>query len=344
MLRTFSGNSITAKARAIYGKRLTTANYRELLRLRSVSAVAAYLKETPAYHDDLSGVSELQIHRGQLENILNRAVLDRMLRMCHYDFSGKNSFFRCAVESVEIRMILRAIMMLNAGSQESLLFSLPAYMKPYTAFDFMELSQIRSFAELLRVLGDTPYEKILRRYEAQNGEINLSFCERDLKEAYYHDMLKIAQTDYKGRTRAQLCDLILTEAELLNISLIYRLKTFFNRSPEEIRHMLLPFHKRLTPARLAALLNAPGGEDFPVSLAKNGYLSADASYEYVEEYTNELRFTLSKRLMRSAAGAPVAFFALMTLLKIEVENVTTIIEGIRYQNNPDEIEKLLILE
>ena len=153
-------------------------------------------------------------------------------------------------------MILRTIMMLNAGSQESLLFSLPAYMKPYTAFDFMELSQIRSFAELLRVLDDTPYEKILRRYEAQNGEINLSFCERDLKEAYYRDMLKIAQTDYKGRTRTQLCDLILTEAELLNISLIYRLKTFFNRSPEEIRRMLLPFHKRLTPTRLTALLNA----------------------------------------------------------------------------------------
>ena len=43
-------------------------------------------------------------------------------------------------------------------------------------------------------------------------------------------------------------------------------------------------------------------------------------------------------------AASVAFFALMTLLKIEVENVTTIIEGIRYQNNPDEIEKLLILE
>ncbi len=300
MLRTYSGNAITAKARAIYGRRLTTANYKELLRLRSVSAVAAYLKETPAYRDDLSGVSELQIHRGQLENILNRAVLDRMLRMCHYDFSGKHSFFRCAVESVEIRMILRAIMMLNAGTQESLLFSLPAYMKPYTLFDFMALSKIRSFTELLHVLADTPYEKILRRHEAPNGEIDLSLCEHDLKEAYYRDMLK----------------------------------------------MLLPFHKKLTPARLTALLNAPGGAAFPAVLSKNGYPSADAdhTYEYVEEYTKELRFTLSKRLMRSAAGAPVAFFALMTLLKIEVENVTTIIEGIRYQNNPDEIEKLLILE
>lgn len=85
------------------------------------------------------GVSELQIHRGQLENILNRAVLDRMLRMCHYDFSGKNSFFRCAVESVEIRMILRAIMMLNAGSQESLLFSLPRLYETLYGFRFHEL-------------------------------------------------------------------------------------------------------------------------------------------------------------------------------------------------------------
>ena len=346
MLRTFSGNAITAKARAIYGRRLTTANYRELLRLRSVSAVAAYLKETPAYRDDLSGVSELQIHRGQLENILNRAVLDRCLRMCHYDFSGKHSFFRCTIESAEIRMILRTIMLLNAGSQESLLFSLPAYMKPYTTFDFIALSKVHSFNELLRVLADTPYEKILRRHAAKNGEINLSMCEHDLKEAYYRNMLQIAQTEYKGRVRSQLCDLILTEAELLNISLIYRLKTFFNLTPGEIHRRLLPFQKKLTPARLNALLEAPGGTAFPSVLSKNGYPSANGSepFEAIEEYTRELRFTLSKRLMRSAAGAPVAFFALSTLLKIETENVTTIIEGIRYQNSPDEIEKLLILE
>ena len=67
-----SANAISAKARAIYGRRLTAADYQELTRQRTVSDVAAYLKANPGYGAYLAGIDEMQIHRGQLELLLHQ--------------------------------------------------------------------------------------------------------------------------------------------------------------------------------------------------------------------------------------------------------------------------------
>ena len=45
MLRLYSGNAILAKIRAIFGKRLTRADYAQMARKRDVGEVAALLKE-----------------------------------------------------------------------------------------------------------------------------------------------------------------------------------------------------------------------------------------------------------------------------------------------------------
>ena len=60
-------NAITAKARAIYGKRLTKEDYNNLLHKRGVSGVVAYLKTTEKYRATFANVNETTIHRGQVE-------------------------------------------------------------------------------------------------------------------------------------------------------------------------------------------------------------------------------------------------------------------------------------
>lgn len=73
MLSQFSSNAILSKARAMYGKRLTAADYQALLTCQSVGEVAAYLKQRTVYAQVLSGVNELTIHRGQLESLLKKS-------------------------------------------------------------------------------------------------------------------------------------------------------------------------------------------------------------------------------------------------------------------------------
>lgn len=44
-----AANAVLAKARAMYGKRLTAQNYTDLLACRTVNEAAAYLKAHTAY-------------------------------------------------------------------------------------------------------------------------------------------------------------------------------------------------------------------------------------------------------------------------------------------------------
>lgn len=90
--RSFSGQAMIAKAHAMYGKRLKSENYHELVRLKSVGDIAAYLKNTPGYADTLANIYPESIHRGQLELLLRKSVFNKYVRLARYDTTSKNSF------------------------------------------------------------------------------------------------------------------------------------------------------------------------------------------------------------------------------------------------------------
>ena len=49
MLKSFSNKAIATKARAMYGARVTAADYEELIKKRSVGEAAAYLRDNTHY-------------------------------------------------------------------------------------------------------------------------------------------------------------------------------------------------------------------------------------------------------------------------------------------------------
>lgn len=345
MLTSLSSNAITAKAKAIYGKRLTSAEYHDLMRQRSVSDVAAYLKQNTSYSKYLSGISEMQIHRGQLENLLEQSRMEKFLSLLHYDFSKSRGFYHYAIMNVEVMVIQRAIMLLNLNKPQDIITAIPSFMQDYVCFDFLELSKIRSFDELLGVLSGTPYRNVLTRYSAENGRIDLTECEHALKVFYYESMFKLIDQNYKGKTRKELREIVSIEVEILNLSMIYRLKTYFHRPPEVIKRQILPFYYKLTKRSLNALLEPLPDEEFVRKMRMPAYNSkmADVEYNYIEDYTKRLEYIVARKLMRFSTSAPVAFYALMTLVQFEIENLVIIIEGIRYGDPVTEIEKLLII-
>ncbi|MFZ2539921.1 MAG: V-type ATPase subunit [Oscillospiraceae bacterium] len=346
MLTTFSSNAITAKARAIYGHRLTNNNYAELLRLQTVSDVASYLKTNTSYSEYLKGISEMQIHRGQLENLLTRSRFEKYFSLCHYDFTKDKGFYRYVISNVEISVILRAIMLLNSGSPQEIIINLPSFMQEYACFDFMELSKIKCFDDLLAVLEKTQYKNVIIRFSAPNGSINFSGCELALKTHYYKMIFALIDRYYKGKTKKELYEIVLIEIELLNLTLIYRLKRYFKKSPDEIKLQLLPFFYKLNPRTLEDLLVNQKRQQFIDNMKLRAYHShmKNVEFNYIEDYTKRLKYIISRKRMRFSSNAPISFYALMSLTQIEIENIIIIIEGIRYQDSPLEIKKLLILE
>lgn len=345
MLTSLSSNAITAKAKAIYGKRLTDAQYHDLMRQRSVADIAAYLKQNTSYSKYLAGISEMQIHRGQLENLLEHSRMEKFLSLLHYDFSKSRGFYHYAIINVEVSVLQRAIMLLNLGTPQEIINAIPSFMQDYVSFNLLELSKIRSYDDLLAVLNGTPYKNVLVRYSAENGKIDLAECEHALKVHYYDTIFKLIEKNYKGKTQKELKEIVQIEVEILNLSLMYRLKTYFHRPPEVIKRQMLPFYYRLTKRSINDLLDTNDEEAFVKKMRMPSYNSKmkDIEYNYIEDYTKRLEYIVARKLMRFSTSAPVAFYALMTLLQFEIENLVIIIESIRYGNPVTEIEKLLII-
>ena len=122
-----SSNTISAKAKSMYGKRLTDTDYKDMLRRNSVSDIAAYLKENTAYQTALSQIDTHNIHRGQLENLLMRELFNKYTKLCRYNFTGDNDFYNYLILQYEIEQILKCILSLNAGTMGDFILDLPAF-------------------------------------------------------------------------------------------------------------------------------------------------------------------------------------------------------------------------
>ena len=105
MLKSFSNKAIATKARAMYGPRVTAADYEELIKKRSVGEVAAYLRDNTHYREVLTQVDPSAIHRGQLENFLRSLSYIQYRRLIAFDF-GQQSFYRYRYFRDEIQQVV----------------------------------------------------------------------------------------------------------------------------------------------------------------------------------------------------------------------------------------------
>lgn len=353
MLDNYSSKAIVTKVRAMYGKRLLSHDYEELLRKKTVSDAALYLKNHTDYTDVLMKLNDEDIHRGQVEQLIREDLFNKYTRLCRYSFSGKqDGIYRCYVFRAEINEILRCVMMLNAGTAEEFIIALPDFLAEQASFNLYGLARVRSFDDLLHVLHGTGYDKILQAcrpdFGLQQEESTIDYlrCEYSLYAYYYETLFKVIKRDFKGKSRKELNDLFHLEAEIINLRTATRLKKYFNKSPSFIKQYLFPYFYRLTPKKWDQLLKQgglSGGEKRSLEiLTEDSDRQIVAQYGYIEHYTQTLRYQLSRKIIRASTHAAVSLYAFLVLCEIELENIINIIEGIRYGVMPEEIKKLLI--
>lgn len=347
MLTSFSNKAIMTKAMSMYGKRMTNEQYMELLHKKTVAEIAAYLRDETGYSEALKGIQPTAIHRGQLEILLRKERFSRYLRLIHYDNSRNDSYYRYLIIEIEIEQILQMVQLLNSNRAEEYITQYPAFLEHSSRVNLMELAKVRSFDDLLRVLGDTPYGKLIMQCRPLGDElIDYTKCEVILMSYYYQHVEDIIDQSFRGKTRVHLHEIFQTHLELINISTVYRMKKFFPEiKPENIAKCILPVWKRIPQKELDRLIAAPTAEDFLAEIAASPFAKFVGSddFTFIEYSTSCINYHMSRRYLRFATDAPTVFTAYMSLCRIELGNITTIIEGVRYGVPPSEIKKMLIL-
>ena len=138
VIRLLQKNSpaVLSKARAMYGKRITPAQFDEMLRCPSVVEVAAYLKGHTHYQKVLSGISENDIHRGQLEELLRRAFLEECDKLFYYQGQLAGTQFDFFLQETEIQELMRMVLLIRAGKTEHFIVELPQHLMQHRKSGF----------------------------------------------------------------------------------------------------------------------------------------------------------------------------------------------------------------
>lgn len=347
MLASFANNAIATKIKAMYGKRITEDQYREMAREKSVADVVKFLKEKTSYGNVLASAQPSMLHRGQLENLLWHERFSKYLRLMHYNQNPDDRFYGYIIIEVEIQQILQILRLLISDRPGDYITMLPSFIGKHSSYDFMELAKVRSYDDLLAVLQKTPYYEVLLPLKpAADEDINYTKCETALYTYFYGYLNEVVDKQFSGKARSDLHEIIDTRVELTNITTIYRIKRYFpNVSQDYLKQCLLPMRSRIPAKLLKQMIAAENDKQFIKLLTQSPYAKYMGTDEiaYIEYTTESIRYHISHRDIHFSNHAATVFLAYMVLNAIEISNLTNIIEGVEYNAPVSEIERLLIL-
>lgn len=339
--------AMAIKARAMFGNRLSISEYETLIQKKSVSEVANYLKNETYFSTTLSGINEKAIHREQLEELLRMDIFHRLEKLERYGGEEDRGFIYVFVMRSEIRMIMmtiRYIVTQDAEIRSGLIASLPMFAQKYFTFHLEKLPEVTTFAELLEVLKNTPYEKIIYKYQVKNmEEIDYIALEHDLELELYEDTMRFLKV-FEGKEFYDIVkQVVLSKAELINLSAIYRLKKYFKEPSNKIYRFMLPYSCAFKQRELEDMIENCDGQEVLERLAKRYHkYTRDLRFTSIEQYIQMIQYNMNHHIMEYYQYPSLVLLSYLLVSETEIQNLINIIEGIRYHIAPDKIRALLV--
>lgn len=342
-----ASGAIAAKAKAMNGQRITKDQYEELIRKKSVSEIAQYLKSETCYKERLKDVRESVIHRGQLEHLLRQDLYQRLDKLMRYVDTKQRSYYIATLKELEIDQILARVRMILSGDFEYASGDIPLYFKRYSKLNMQALMLVRTYEELIEGCIGTPYYDLLKQFQTKDiSKFDYTGCEHALHRHYIEHVMSMIEQNFKRSTKKVLKQMWSTRVELDNITKIYRYKKFFHVGEDVIRASLMEVQGSIPKGKLHEMLAAESAEAFLKLLAESPYhLHMDEKeFVYIEYYADRINYHLAKRHMHYDSSPAIVYSAYQLLAEREIENLINIIEGVRYHVPPEEINTMLIYE
>ncbi|MCT4542395.1 MAG: V-type ATPase subunit [Vallitalea sp.] len=342
MLATFKYSHLSTKIRAMKGKMLTEDDYEQLLLRKNVLEVSTYLKNNTYYKDFLYDLNEGDVHRGQVEMLLHQSIINEALKIGRYLKGNAKSVFRYIYRRQEIEDLKKMLRMLQMGGDIRDIDKKLFFINKYSVIDFNRLYGANNIKNFVNGLEGTNFYNILNPLIINNNRIDLFAAEMALDMYYYKRLISQLEL-VRGRDKIIASNIFGLEADLRNIMWIYRGKHYYNISKEILYRYLIPYHYKLGQKELKQLINSNDIDGIIKVLKRTSYnyiLSIDEHY-WEKEFYEYIVKTQEKNISQHPFSiAPIIGY--MFMKEVEIMNITTIIEGIRYNVDSNKIRKFLI--
>ncbi|MDD3832853.1 MAG: V-type ATPase subunit [Oscillospiraceae bacterium] len=333
------------KARAMFGNSLKSKDFINMLNCRSVSEIAGYLKYNTSYASVLSNINESTIHRGHLEMILGQKQFNDYAALARYDMTVGLKMSDYIIKRAEIGLIISCLRLISAGRAGEFLFSMPMFFSSHTQLDLIKMSQCKSYNQLVEAMEHTVYRDILAKFQPKdNGKILLTEIETALFTHLTQTFFKMIEK-HRPSTRDKLRSLFGVDIDVQNVTRILRLKRFFNAEPEFIRKNFLPFGNSISIKAMESMINAPTADavmDIFLSTPL-GRSIPESQRAFTYDLHHRVPYFAARRYMHYSIHPAVVMLSYIYIADIELDDIINIIEGVRYQLQPDEIKPMLVL-
>ncbi|MCX7715104.1 MAG: V-type ATPase subunit [Clostridia bacterium] len=343
----FRSPAVFAKLKAMGALSLTEQDYKEMMSKKSVGEVCGYLKNYTGYSGILHDINESEIHRGELELFVETKAKEEYKRI--YKFMGLYDrkllqYFLIREEVEFIKHCLRYIFSRETEQEIPLENWISPFFREHSRLNLDRITQARDFSSFLDACQDTDYYRVLKR--AGDVKVDLFTAIMMLDSFYYNRLWNIVEKYALKKEKEMLEFYLGTIIDLLNILWIYRSKKYYQTPNEIIYTYLIPVRYKLLREDISRMVESENIDDIIKIVSKTRYKALFDDVEkgiFIEINYKKVLYKTARKVFLMSPGSVAAVFAYFHIKENEIENIKTIIEGIRYGLDTDSISELLIL-
>ena len=323
--------SINAKLKGMYAKRLKNDDLQDLAKQNNLKSAVAILKNKSLSLNVLSEDAD----REQIEKVLNGEIIYDIEKIVKYLDKNETQIFNLLISKYEIRCIKRAIKLLYSKNE----YDENIKIWTNTIFtDLKGLESIKSIDEFLKIINNTKYKKILKKYFVnKDTEYSIFEIENELDKMYLKSIYNSA-----GNNK-NLKKMIGAKIDFTNILWIYRMKKYYNFSEDKIEKSIIDINYALKKNQILSLVKAKNIEELNEILKKTVYsnIATDDIYELecnMKKYLHGLYIKNFKSNLLSIN----CIYSYLNLVELENKDIISIIEAVRYGIDKEKLLKKLI--
>ena len=323
--------SINAKLKGMYAKRLKNDDLQDLAKQNNLKSAVAILKNKSSSLNVLSEDAD----REQIEKVLNGEIIYDIEKIVKYLDKNDTQIFNLLISKYEIRCIKKAIKLLYSKNE----YDENIKIWTNTIFtDLKGLESIKSIDEFLKIINNTKYKKILKKYFVnKDTEYSIFEIENELDKMYLKSIYNSA-----GNNK-NLKKMIGAKIDFTNILWIFRMKKYYNFSEDKIEKSIIDINYALKKNQILSLVKAKNIEELNEILKKTVYsnIATDDIYELecnMKKYLHGLYIKNFKSNLLSIN----CIYSYLNLVELENKDIISIIEAVRYGINKEKLLKKLI--
>ncbi|WP_310602460.1 V-type ATPase subunit [Anaerosporobacter sp.] len=334
-LLSYSG--ITAKVKAMESNLLKNEDYVKISNFENIPEFINYLKANPSYESLFSGFDEGSLHRGQIEQLIINSLYDsygRIYRFCNQEQRKALIFLSFRFETNIIKHCLQHVF---NDEYEYKSTNFDAFFSKRLKVNIEQLTSAKTMDEFINLLKTTEYYPILNAVQNSHNPTVFDY-EMQLDIYYFKKVWKLKDKYLKGDSNKAYTEILGKTVDLLNIMWIYRSKKYYDIDSSKIYSYIIPISYKLKKKEITTLIESGSVEDFITLLNTNYYVRVYGTTG-ITSFENLYRSLLTKiynsnKQKYPNSMAPVQQF--LYLKEIEIDNLTTVLECIRYKLQPNE--------